>query len=696
MTGQILIVDDEENVAFFLKESLIAAEPDVVVEAVESGEAALSRLENQSFDLVITDLKMPGMDGLALVKWGGTHYPETQFIVMTGYHSLDSKAEAYRSGVCHYITKPFQIETLIDMTHTILTKSQKSSNGRSLSSIPPLAKSKRKGFLNFTGSEARVPESLAENRKIVRSFKMLAEWIKNRRGRLINAYIAQSSGTKNELEERVTEERVSARTEALTRFVAAPMIALLIRVLQGKDEWVLGIQKIAQNALNLHEIPILESLRGVQTIHRIIRKHIQDAADRAHPADRALPAEVQTDLPTQQVTWLSQLADLEAKAAYAIAQIQEENHSQCTNEFSRSASERCRELERYHNLYARVPEGIALHEIIYAESTAVDYVVLDTNPAYEDIWGMRQVPVSIGQKASDVYNRGNIPYLEIYAEVAMSGNPTAFEITDRLLGTTFYVSVFSPTKGQFATLVRDITQRKRMEEKHQKLIAVLENSDDFIGLVTFEGQSFYVNAAGRKMLGLEGDGRFVHTAFFEYFRQEDMPYIRQQVLPTVVEEGEWEGQLNFRDMACGMDIPVYCNIFVVKDTNNQTKPPLGLGIMGRSIDKYRRMTSTYEIDTDVALKVPLIPVAPLGGDLEASAVETSEQTKVLTQALLAGIREQQATRASRLVVLDIAALETTLEALAALQTQTTLSHAMTEALKKLGIDVDPPKTQSQG
>jgi PAS domain-containing protein len=345
-----------------------------------------------------------------------------------------------------------------------------------------------------------------------------------------------------------------------------------------------------------------------------------------------------------------------------------------------------------------VPEGIALHEIIYAESTPVDYVVLDANPTYEDTWGMRQVPVSVGQKASDVYKGSDIPYLEIYAEVAMSGNPTAFEITDRLLGTTFYVSVFSPTQGQFATLVRDITQRKRMEEKQQKLIAVLENSDDFIGLVTFEGQSFYVNAAGRKMLGMEGNGQFVHTAFFEYFKPEDLPHIRQQVLPTVVEEGEWEGRLNFRDVASGIDIPVYCNIFVVKDTNNQTDPPLGLGIIGRSMDKHRRMVSIHETDTNVApvSKVPLIPVAPLVGSLEATTVKTSEQTKALAQALLAGIREQQATCASKLVVLDIAGLETTLEALAALGTQTTLSHAMTEALEKLGIDVDPLKTQSQG
>jgi CheY-like chemotaxis protein len=133
MKKHILIVDDEENVAFFLKESLIAAEPDYMVEAVGSGEAALSRLKEQNFNLVITDLKMPGMDGLTLVKYIGSYHLGIEFIVMTGYHSLEHKAEVYRSGVCHYITKPFQIATLIDMIHTILAEPRKSSGGYGLS-----------------------------------------------------------------------------------------------------------------------------------------------------------------------------------------------------------------------------------------------------------------------------------------------------------------------------------------------------------------------------------------------------------------------------------------------------------------------------------------------------------------------------------------------------------------------------------
>ncbi len=527
---------------------------------------------------------------------------------------------------------------------------------------------------------------------------MLAEWIKNHRGRLINAYIAQCSEAEATSEAEAAAAQAGSRIEVLTRFVVAPVITLMIRVLRGENPWTPGIQKIVRNALKFHKISVLESLRGVQTIHRIIRACIQKTAD----TDR--PAEAQVASLVQQVTWLRQLADFEAQAVDAVIQVQEELPDPCIEESNHKAPGQAHELERYHELYTTMPEGMALHKIVYAESanlnevaepTPVDYIVLDANPAYEDIWGMRQVPVLIGQKASDVYNRDNIPYLEIYAEVAMSGNPTTFEITDRLLGTTFQVSVFSPAKGQFATLVKDITQRKRLEEKQQKLIAVLENSADFIGLVTFEGQSFYVNAAGRKMLGLEGNGQFVHTAFFEYFKPEDMPYIRQHVLPTVVEQGQWEGKLNFRNVDCETDIPAYCNIFVVRDTHNQTHPPLGLGIVGHNLDKHQRMEVTRRVVAIPEIGAE-VPIGPLACNLETVDAKASKQTKVLTQAFLSGSQEQKAACASPIVVLDISSLETALEALVALEAQTTLSPAMTEALKKLGIDVDLPKMQSQG
>jgi predicted amino acid-binding ACT domain protein len=166
-----------------------------------------------------------------------------------------------------------------------------------------------------------------------------------------------------------------------------------------------------------------------------------------------------------------------------------------------------------------------------------------------------------------------------------------------------------------------------------------------------------------------------------------------------VEQGQWEGQLNFRDAKRGIDIPVYCNIFVVKDINSQTKPPLGLGIVGRSIEKHQAMASLRRLTTSFresdagdasASKVPVIPIMPLVGNLEAT------QTEALPQAILAGIREQKtnATCVSKIVVLDVTGLEAILEAQTTVALTSKLSHTMAKALKELGIDVDVHEMQS--
>jgi two-component system response regulator AtoC len=123
MGKHILIVDDEESVAFFLKENLAAVDTGYEVEMACSGEEALSRMAIQSFDLVITDLRMPGIGGLALMEQVQSRYPHTRLILMTAYGDAEIEATAYRLGACHYITKPFTIEKLTAVVRKALAES---------------------------------------------------------------------------------------------------------------------------------------------------------------------------------------------------------------------------------------------------------------------------------------------------------------------------------------------------------------------------------------------------------------------------------------------------------------------------------------------------------------------------------------------------------------------------------------------
>lgn len=112
MTPTILIVDDEPDMLQLLKRSL---EPDLrcKVRTADSGESALHLLANTTFDLVLADIKMPGMDGLALLEVIRRNHPGLTVVMMTAYGHIDMAVEAIRAGAYDFITKPFEHDTLV-------------------------------------------------------------------------------------------------------------------------------------------------------------------------------------------------------------------------------------------------------------------------------------------------------------------------------------------------------------------------------------------------------------------------------------------------------------------------------------------------------------------------------------------------------------------------------------------------------
>ncbi len=114
MEGRILVVDDEEVVIKSCERILQPAGYDV--KGVTSGEEAISVLKNGGFDLVITDLKMPGVDGMELIRWLRSHNPHAAIVVITGYPSQESIKEALQLGIVDYLPKPFSPELLLDVT----------------------------------------------------------------------------------------------------------------------------------------------------------------------------------------------------------------------------------------------------------------------------------------------------------------------------------------------------------------------------------------------------------------------------------------------------------------------------------------------------------------------------------------------------------------------------------------------------
>jgi len=116
--GNVLVVDDEEVVRRGYLRSLEGAR--CHVEAVANGDEALRALERQAFDVVMLDLRMPGMDGMTVLKTIKARWPESEVVVITGYPSVETAKEAVRLGAHDYLAKPVGPDDVIRAASTAL------------------------------------------------------------------------------------------------------------------------------------------------------------------------------------------------------------------------------------------------------------------------------------------------------------------------------------------------------------------------------------------------------------------------------------------------------------------------------------------------------------------------------------------------------------------------------------------------
>jgi excisionase family DNA binding protein len=108
---RVLVVDDEATIRDLLSKTLALAEYDV--DLAPDGRTALERLRILPYDLLITDLKMPGVDGLTVIKEARRLKPDIPVIIITGFSTEASAIEAVNLGVSGYLTKPFRVPRVL-------------------------------------------------------------------------------------------------------------------------------------------------------------------------------------------------------------------------------------------------------------------------------------------------------------------------------------------------------------------------------------------------------------------------------------------------------------------------------------------------------------------------------------------------------------------------------------------------------
>ena len=146
--------------------------------------------------------------------------------------------------------------------------------------------------------------------------------------------------------------------------------------------------------------------------------------------------------------------------------------------------------------------------------------------------------------------------------------------------------------GRWQAFIRDITERKRIEDLRQVFVSLLDNSVDFIGIADPTGKPIYLNAAGRRMIGLAPDYPVERIRIEECYPPELRSFVTNELLKTMLEKGVWSGDTFLQNFATHEKIPVSDTHFLIRDASSQRV--LGMGTVIRDITEARRNAQERE------------------------------------------------------------------------------------------------------
>jgi two-component system nitrogen regulation response regulator GlnG len=134
MTSEIWIAEDDRSLRWVMEKAI--RREDMQVRSFENGEDLLEALEQDRPEIIISDIRMPGMDGLELLQRIHADYADMPIIITTAHSDLDSAVSAYQSGAFEYLPKPFDLEELVDVARRGISFANEQKTSKEVTQLP--------------------------------------------------------------------------------------------------------------------------------------------------------------------------------------------------------------------------------------------------------------------------------------------------------------------------------------------------------------------------------------------------------------------------------------------------------------------------------------------------------------------------------------------------------------------------------
>jgi PAS domain S-box-containing protein len=229
------------------------------------------------------------------------------------------------------------------------------------------------------------------------------------------------------------------------------------------------------------------------------------------------------------------------------------------------------------------------------------FFVADLDGRYTDVnrTGCEMLGLSreeiVGKTIVDLIPPEDVPRLAASRRSLLAGHAEVSEWRLRRKdGTYVPVEVNSNIlpDGRWQAFVRDISERKRVEDERQVYVSLLDAAADFIGIADPSGKPIYVNPAGRRMVGLPADYPVESTQIPDYYPAQERAFAADVIVKAMTEEGRWSGETYFRHWQTEAAIPVSDEHFMIFDPGGRRV--LGMGTITRDITEARRAARERE------------------------------------------------------------------------------------------------------